>query len=369
MTTATRRARRRRRPTTAPACRTVDGWATDEHGVRVALGRLRRRGDRRRSCSCRRRRSSTRASGRARSRTSPATTGSSRSTAAATGGRTGRPTPTPTAGTRIVGDVDARARRHRDGPRRSSSACAATPSGRRSSSRRATRTACCGIVAFAVGVPLLSPAAPVARAVLVRGRAAGRTRAGPRSTATPGVATTRASRGSSSRAITTEPHSTKVIEDAVEWALRRLGRRDARGRRRRAAGSTARPSRRDRRRSAARCCSSTAPRTTASRSRARGRLAELTGAPLVVVEGADHMIPGRHPVLANLLIRDFVHSLEGCRPMTTRTWTRALSRKRRVAVHLLADRAGPRDARRSRSPRSSAGSTPTSRSTGSPSTR
>ena len=40
------------------------------------------------------------------------------------------------------------------------------------------------------------------------------------------------------------------------------------------------------------------------------RLAELTGAPLVVVEGADHMIPGRHPVLANVLIRDFVRSLD-----------------------------------------------------------
>ena len=40
-------------------------------------------------------------------------------------------------------------------------------------------------------------------------------------------------------------------------------------------------------------------------------LANRTGAPLVVVEGADHMIPGRHPVLANLLIRDFVNSLEG----------------------------------------------------------
>ncbi len=39
------------------------------------------------------------------------------------------------------------------------------------------------------------------------------------------------------------------------------------------------------------------------------RLAELTGAPLVMVEGADHMIPGRHPVLANLLIRQFVESL------------------------------------------------------------
>ena len=39
------------------------------------------------------------------------------------------------------------------------------------------------------------------------------------------------------------------------------------------------------------------------------RLAELTGAPLVIVEGADHMIPGRHPVIANLLIRDFVRGL------------------------------------------------------------
>ena len=52
--------------------------------------------------------------------------------------------------------------------------------------------------------------------------------------------------------------------------------------------------------SAARCSSSMAPRTPASPSLARRRLAELTGAPLVVVEGADHMIPGRHPVLANL---------------------------------------------------------------------
>jgi pimeloyl-ACP methyl ester carboxylesterase len=39
------------------------------------------------------------------------------------------------------------------------------------------------------------------------------------------------------------------------------------------------------------------------------RLAELTGGRLVIVDGADHLIPGRHPVLANLLIRDFVHSL------------------------------------------------------------
>lgn len=32
---------------------------------------------------------------------------------------------------------------------------------------------------------------------------------------------------------------------------------------------------------------------------------------LVLVEGADHMIPGRHPVKANLLIREFVDSIAG----------------------------------------------------------
>ena len=38
-------------------------------------------------------------------------------------------------------------------------------------------------------------------------------------------------------------------------------------------------------------------------------LSGLTGAPLVVLEGAGHPIPGRHPVKANLLIREFVESL------------------------------------------------------------
>ena len=36
------------------------------------------------------------------------------------------------------------------------------------------------------------------------------------------------------------------------------------------------------------------------------RLAELTGAPLVTMQGAGHMLPARHPVKINLLIKDFV---------------------------------------------------------------
>jgi pimeloyl-ACP methyl ester carboxylesterase len=108
--------------------------------------------------------------------------------------------------------------------------------------------------------------------------------------------------------ITSETHSTKAIEDAVGWALdgsvdAMLGDADAEF-----------PF--DLEEIEAICRSVRCPMllvhgsedTCQSPARAR-RLAELTGAPLVMVEGADHMIPGRHPVLANLLIRDFVRSL------------------------------------------------------------
>ncbi len=109
-------------------------------------------------------------------------------------------------------------------------------------------------------------------------------------------------------AITSEPHSTKQIDDAVEWAVD--GSAEAmiadieltQGWDLATVEATCR---------AVRCpmllvhgsedhCQPVA------RSQ---RLAELTGAPLVVVDGADHMVPGRHPVLANLLIRDFIRSL------------------------------------------------------------
>jgi pimeloyl-ACP methyl ester carboxylesterase len=108
--------------------------------------------------------------------------------------------------------------------------------------------------------------------------------------------------------ITSEPHSTKQIEDAVEWALdgsveAMLCDNDA-------------PFEITTEEVEAICRSVRCPMllvhgtedTCQPVARAH-RLAELTGAPLVVVEGADHMIPGRHPVLANLLIRDFMRGL------------------------------------------------------------
>lgn len=108
--------------------------------------------------------------------------------------------------------------------------------------------------------------------------------------------------------ITSEPHSTKQIEDAVEWAVEgsvdaMIADADVENVTNLAAvEATCRAVR----------CPMLLVHGTEDRcqpiSRSR-RLAALTGAPLVEVEGANHMIPGRHPVLANLLIRDFVRNL------------------------------------------------------------
>jgi predicted glycosyltransferase len=54
-------------------------------------------------------------------------------------------------------------------------------------------------------------------------------------------------------------------------------------------------------------------------------LAELTGAPLVTVEGGGHGLPFRHPVVINRLIREFA-----ARPEPPARWRRALARPRRA---------------------------------------
>jgi pimeloyl-ACP methyl ester carboxylesterase len=110
--------------------------------------------------------------------------------------------------------------------------------------------------------------------------------------------------------MTTEPHSTKAMEDAAAWAM------DGSVEAMLADAEVDFPF--DVEAIEAICRSVSCPMLLVhgtedrcqSIDRAR-RLSEITGAPLVVVEGANHMIPGRHPVLANLLIRDFVRSLKG----------------------------------------------------------
>ena len=59
------------------------------------------------------------------------------------------------------------------------------------------------------------------------------------------------------------------------------------------------------------------------------RIAELTGADLLVVEGAGHGPHAREPVVVNHAIRDFAHRFRPG-PAAPRRWTRPLDRRRRV---------------------------------------
>ncbi len=110
-------------------------------------------------------------------------------------------------------------------------------------------------------------------------------------------------------AIATEPHSTKVIDDCVEWALERSVDSmiaDAQA-----------PPPPDAEAVEAMCRSLELPIVIVHGDRDHcqpieraERLRELTGARLIVLRDADHMTPGRHPVAINLIIREFVASLE-----------------------------------------------------------
>ena len=108
--------------------------------------------------------------------------------------------------------------------------------------------------------------------------------------------------------LTSEPHSTKVLEDIVGWAL------DGSVEAMLAEGNVESPWTLEAVEAVCRNvrCPLLIVHGTNDHcqpvSRAH-RLAELTGGRLVIVDGADHLIPARHPVLANLLIRDFVQSL------------------------------------------------------------
>jgi pimeloyl-ACP methyl ester carboxylesterase/predicted glycosyltransferase len=128
-----------------------------------------------------------------------------------------------------------------------------------------------------------------------------------------------------------EPHSTKQIEDCVQWGREvepatlvnttagRLG----------CDGAVCEPIE-------SLCQSVRCPVTVVHgtedgiRGIATGeRLAELTGGSMVVIEGGGHGLPARDPVRINGLIKDFVDSV---RPPVVRrtTWTRALRRPKRA---------------------------------------
>jgi pimeloyl-ACP methyl ester carboxylesterase len=171
----------------------------------------------------------------------------------------------------------------------------------------ANPTRALGIVAFAVGVPLLTPAHPFRVAFSFQdefstdeGWAKVNRHYWRRDYA--GFAEFFFSE------ITSEPHSTKQIEDAVSWALD--GSVEA------MIADASVESHLDLASVEATVRAVACPmllvhgsEDTCQPVQRAHRLSALTGAPLVVLEGADHMIPGRHPVKANLLIRDFVDSI------------------------------------------------------------
>jgi pimeloyl-ACP methyl ester carboxylesterase len=99
------------------------------------------------------------------------------------------------------------------------------------------------------------------------------------------------------------------------------------------------------------------------------RLAELAAGTLVTIEGAGHATYARDPVRFNLLLREFIGSLEPRHPNTRgRTWTRALRRPRR-ALYLSSRSASVTPAATWPSPTSCGHWSPAWRSTGWPRTR
>jgi pimeloyl-ACP methyl ester carboxylesterase len=137
----------------------------------------------------------------------------------------------------------------------------------------------------------------------------------------------------------TEPHSTKAIEDFVDWGLETDAETLL-------LSDDAEPdvTRADIERLCERVRASGLPVLVAQGTDDgimpfdRGtRLAELTGGTFVALEGAGHASPGRDPVMVNLMIEQFAASIAPHAPSpapastaASRTWRRALSRKRRA---------------------------------------
>ncbi len=136
----------------------------------------------------------------------------------------------------------------------------------------------------------------------------------------------------------TEPHSTKAIEDSVGWGLETDAETLI------ALSCAPRLSEEQVQEMCPRIqCPVLVMQGDADQVSPHGRgvaLAEATGGTLVTMVGSGHLPLARDPVRVNLLLRQFISP-----PRPVSSWTRGRSRRKR-AVHLLADRARPRAARR-----------------------
>jgi pimeloyl-ACP methyl ester carboxylesterase/predicted glycosyltransferase len=126
-----------------------------------------------------------------------------------------------------------------------------------------------------------------------------------------------------------EPHSTKPVEDLVEWALETDPESMIQGDEEEAPGAS-------RESSEELCRSLSCPVLVLHGSEdrcqmpSRGqRVAELTGGQFVLMEGAGHLAPGREPVMVNRHVRAFVDSIGGA-SMQSKTWIRGRNRPRKA---------------------------------------
>jgi pimeloyl-ACP methyl ester carboxylesterase/predicted glycosyltransferase len=127
-----------------------------------------------------------------------------------------------------------------------------------------------------------------------------------------------------------EPHSTKQFEDAVNWALETTGEVEV------ASDEGFEMDLPDRETAERTYRELTVETLTIHGDRDicqnvdRGiAFAEVTGGDLLILEGAGHLTVAREPVEVNRAIRKFVDKIKGI-PMTSHTWTRAMSRRKRA---------------------------------------
>ncbi len=126
-----------------------------------------------------------------------------------------------------------------------------------------------------------------------------------------------------------EPHSTKPVEDMVEWALETDPESMIQADDEEAPEASTE-------KSEELCRSVRCPVLVLHGSEDRcqmptrgQRVAELTGGHFLLMEGVGHLAPGREPVLVNRHIKSFVDSI-GDSPMQRQTWTRGRNRPRKA---------------------------------------
>ncbi|MEX0667648.1 MAG: glycosyltransferase, partial [Acidimicrobiia bacterium] len=127
-----------------------------------------------------------------------------------------------------------------------------------------------------------------------------------------------------------EPHSTKLYEDAVAWALESTGEVLVAAEEGFDLGLPDRETaERLYRELAIETLTIHGDRDICQHVDRGAAFAEVTGGELIILEGAGHLTVAREPVEVNRAIRKFVEKIEGI-PMSSHVWTRSMNRRKRA---------------------------------------